>query len=140
MPTILFVEDTDTMQRMYGNALEREGFKVVLANSGGNALIKVEEQHYDVILLDLMLAGMSGLDFLQEGRIVTRYPETKVVVLSNADSESIINRVMAAGVTAYLVKAQYEPEQLAVYLKQLLATSAPSAPADPTSQSAAETA
>jgi CheY-like chemotaxis protein len=122
MAKVLLVEDTEQMQRMYSFGLVQEGFEVVIAASASAALAKMEEQPYDVILLDMMLSGMSGLDFLETGQITTKYPGSKIVVLSNVDNPNIIERAKAQGVTDYLIKAQYEPAQLAAYLKNMLAS------------------
>jgi CheY-like chemotaxis protein len=127
MARVLLVEDTEQMQRMYSFGLTQEGFDVVVAGSASLAIAKMEEQPYDVILLDMMLSGMSGLDFLETGQITSKYPDTKIVVLSNVDNPNVIARVKAQGVAAYLVKAQYEPAALADYLKQLL-SGQPAAP------------
>jgi len=74
-----------------------------------------------VVLLDLMLMGMSGLDFLEQSQVVAKHPETKIVVLTNVDNPEIMDRVKAQGVAGYLVKASVEPATLGDYLQKLLA-------------------
>jgi len=124
MAKVLLVEDTEEMQRMYAFGLQKEGFEVVTANSGGEALARMDEDHFEIILLDMMLGGMSGLDFLKEYDVKTKSPGTKVVVFTNLDNPNIKARIEAVGVDGYLNKSNYEPKQLADYLKQLLATAA----------------
>lgn len=130
MPSILLIEDTPEMQRVYQFGLEHEGFSVEVVGSAGEGLTHVESGHYDIILLDLMLMGMSGLDFLAQSNIRAKAPATKVVVLTNVDNPEIVERVKAHGVDGYLVKSNTDPTQVATYLKQLLAGTAPAT--DPT--------
>src|SRR5450756_1022299 len=80
MPKVLFIEDTETMQRMYSIGLVHEGFEVTVTPTAGQALDKVEHEHFDIIVCDLMLTGMSGLDFLEASGVQTKSPDTLVVL------------------------------------------------------------
>ena len=120
MPSVLYVEDTETMQNIYGFALKKEGFDVTIVGTAGEALARIEDFTYDIVLVDMMLSGMSGLDFLSQAKITDKHPSTKIIALSNVDSPNIIDKAKAFGVTEYLVKAQYEPPQLATHLKEVL--------------------
>jgi CheY-like chemotaxis protein len=130
MPKVLYVEDSEDMQRMYSLGLAKEGFEVVVAGTAGEALARVEDQHFDVILLDMMLSGMSGVDFLETYDVRTKSPGTIVIALSNIDNPNIIERAKAHGLAEYLVKSDYVPKQLADHLHQVLAARAakPAAP------------
>ena len=75
----------------------------------------------DKYLLDMMLAGMSGLDFLENFDVKTKSPGTIVVGLSAVGNPSIIERAKAHGVSEYLVKSDYLPRQVAARLRELLA-------------------
>ncbi len=120
MPSILLVEDTETILRMYTYGLEREGFTVFSASSGGEALEKLAGARYEVVILDLMLSGMSGLDVLTEYNVKTESPHTKLVVLTSVDNQHIIERAEAFRIDGYLVKSDYEPAALARYVRNLL--------------------
>jgi CheY-like chemotaxis protein len=120
MAAVLIVEDDETMRRMYAFGLQQEGFEVSVAASGGEALMRMDERYYDIIVLDMMLTGMSGLDFLNSYDVGAKSPGTKVVALTNLDNPVVAEKVMAKGVAAYLRKADYEPVTLAAYLKTLL--------------------
>jgi len=120
MPSILLIEDTETVRRMYSYGLEREGFEVTTASSGGEALARVEEGTFDVIILDMMLSGMSGLDFLTQYDVKTKSPQTKLVILSSVDNPNIVERAKAFRIDGYLVKSDYEPAALADYVRGLL--------------------
>jgi CheY-like chemotaxis protein len=120
MPTVLLLEDTEEIQRMYSFGLQQEGFKVTVSSTAGEALARIDEKAFDIIVVDLMLNGMSGLDFLIEGDVRVQYPFTKIVVFTNLDNPSIRARVESYGVDGYLTKSDYEPKQFAEYLKQLV--------------------
>lgn len=121
MPKVLLVEDTEQVQRMYSTGLINEGFEVTVAPTAGQALARVEEEQFDAILLDMMLGGMSGLDFLDEYDVKSRSADTLVVALTNVDNPEIMERAKQHGIANYLIKADYEPKVLALHLKELLA-------------------
>jgi DNA-binding response OmpR family regulator len=119
MPKILLVEDTEAIQKMYAYGLQQEGFEVTTASSAGEALAKMEGDKFDFILLDLMLTGMSGLDFLKAANVKTTSPGTRIVVLTNLDNPKIKETVESFGVDGYLNKSEYEPKQLSDFIKNL---------------------
>ena len=125
MPSVLLIEDTENVRNMYAFSLAHEGFDVVPVGSAGEGLSKLSERTYDVVLLDMMLSGMSGMDLLDNYDIKALSPETKLIVLSNFDSDTIIERAKKFNIDAYLTKAKYEPAQLVAFVKQLLAGTAP---------------
>lgn len=63
-PTVLIVEDDDELRALMAYALEQEGYQAVTAAAGVEGLDKARAQHPDVILLDMMMAGLSGSDVL----------------------------------------------------------------------------
>jgi len=120
MPRVLLVEDSEMIRNMYAMALKQHGFEVATAGSAGEALARVEEGQYDVILLDMLLSGMSGLDFLTSSDVRAKSPNTKIIALSNMDNPQIIEKARALGVNDYLNKADYEPSQLVAYIDKAL--------------------
>jgi two-component system alkaline phosphatase synthesis response regulator PhoP len=119
MATILLVEDDETIRTMYTTGLTKEGFSVTPVGTGPDALVLVGTQQFDFILLDMLLGGMSGLDFLQAAELQVKSPQTRVIGLSNVGSDNIIERAHVLGVVDFLEKAEFEPTKLAAYLKQL---------------------
>jgi CheY-like chemotaxis protein len=120
MPSILLIEDTEDIRKMYTFGLQHAGFEVTAASNAGEALLRVEERLFDVIILDMMMPGMSGLEFLATYDVKTVSPATKLVVLSSVDNPSIIERAQAFRIDGYLVKSDYEPTALADYIRGLL--------------------
>ncbi|HSX02354.1 MAG TPA: response regulator [Candidatus Saccharimonadia bacterium] len=124
MPSVLLVEDDDKIRNMYAFALRQEGFTVTDVGTAGEGLSLVQENTYDVILLDMLLSGMSGLDLLRNYNVALEAPQTKVVALTNMESEAVEAKATDLGVVAYLNKANNEPQQLVAFLKKLLGESA----------------
>jgi CheY-like chemotaxis protein len=123
MTRVLLVEDDTGVRNMNAFALSHSGFDVTLAESGAEAMRKMDDQPenapFDVILLDMLMMGMSGLDFLREYDVKKKSPKTKVIALTNFDSEQIHDKAKALGVDEYLDKSRYEPQELVKYLGSL---------------------
>lgn len=122
MTSVLLAEDDERIRAIYAFALEHEGFEVAMASSGAEALSWVEQRQFDVILLDMLMSGMSGLDFLRAYDVKTHCPQTKVIALTNFDSPQIVAKAQKLGVTQYLTKADYEPKEIVEYIRKLVAT------------------
>lgn len=113
---VLVVDDDGSVRLLVRRALEADGFEVGDAASGPEALGSVREQPPDVLILDLGLPGLSGLDVLRE---VRRLSDLPVLVLSGRTEEA--DRVMALEVGAddYVVKP-FLPRELAARVRALL--------------------
>jgi len=116
------IEDFPVMQKFYKNALEQEGYQLDVADDGEVALRMVAETDYDVILLDMLLPNVNGIEFLE--RFSSRPPQTKIIVLSDFTDESRIKRARELGVSDYLVKSDYPPSELVKKLNELDGVSA----------------
>ncbi len=101
-PTILLVDDDDAFRMVMSGELERLGFRVFTAESGGGALRQVEENRPDVILLDLRLPDMSGLDVLK--RVLKKNPESEVILLTGHGSIDTAIESIRAGAFDYISK------------------------------------
>ena len=101
MPKILLVDDDEELCSMLGAYLGAEGFQIELAHDGVSALAKALAQNFDVIVLDIMMPGMDGLEVL---RSLRRQKETPVLMLTarGEDVESVIGLEM--GADDYLAK------------------------------------
>jgi DNA-binding response OmpR family regulator len=82
--TILVVEDEDTLRDELSYQLEQEGYRVVRATDGGQALDRFRKEKPDLILLDLMLPVMSGVEVT---RVVRRESDVPILILTARDSE-----------------------------------------------------
>lgn len=105
---ILFVEDEGALQMTLGSALEREGFEVVAALNGEEALRLAQSENPDIILLDLILPKQSGFDVLRALKSGVGTKDIPVIVLTNLEGIAEVDRALELGASAYLVKANYE--------------------------------
>lgn len=102
VPKILVVDDDQEMRRLLEDVLTREGFHVTQAANGSEALLKIQEVSYQVIVLDKIMTDLSGLDILPE--IKRLRPGAQVILITAfADRETCVE-AMGKGATAYLAK------------------------------------
>jgi two-component system response regulator ResD len=113
---ILVVDDEARIRRLVRMYLEREGYEIEEAEDGDTALAKAVETDYDLILLDLMLPGMDGIDVCQELR---KKKATPVIMLTARGEET--NRIQGfeVGADDYVVKP-FSPRELVHRVKALL--------------------
>lgn len=100
--TILLVEDTPSLARLYNQYLEGEGLSVIMVGTGREALQNITENAPDIILLDLRLPDMDGLDILRE--VQSRELPCDVVVITAHGSINVAVEAMRAGAYDFLVK------------------------------------
>jgi CheY-like chemotaxis protein len=121
MAKIMLVEDDPMIAEIYQRKFETAGFEVVNAVTGKEVLKYALETRFDLILLDMVLPEMSGIDVLKELRNNPLYDENlKVVVLSNLSKAENEKEVMAAGANGFIGKTQYSPSELITEIKRLL--------------------
>ncbi len=117
---ILVVEDTELLRRMYADKLAQDGYSVLPAGDGLEALALLKSHTVDLILLDLVMPRMSGLEMLD---IVKRDPRMKdipVIVLSNLGQESDVQKGIEMGAVDYLVKNEARPADVSVKITAVL--------------------
>ncbi|MBW4061065.1 response regulator [Candidatus Saccharibacteria bacterium] len=110
LPKIMIVEDDDIIREVYTLKFELEGFPVTAAENGQIALERAASFEPDIILLDMMMPVMGGLDFMRAWRAL---PEraAEVIVFSNISAPNQMNEVLALGASEYWVKSDYTPDR-----------------------------
>ncbi|MGL4882043.1 MAG: response regulator [Waterburya sp.] len=104
MKTVLVVDDLQAQLNLISGYLKQEGFKVVTAENGNEALVKASAQAPDLVITDLVMPEMSGLEFC---RALKKNPETaNIPVIACTTKDRDIDKKWAKkqGVVAYLVK------------------------------------
>lgn len=101
-PTVLVVDDEQDFVETLVKRLERRGFKVTGVGGGQEALLKLGEKSFDVVILDVMMPGMDGIETLREIKLA--WPKTQVILLSGHGGEEMGMRGMAYGAYSYLLK------------------------------------
>jgi DNA-binding response OmpR family regulator len=106
---ILLVEDDATLSDAFSILLTKEGFNVVTAFNGKEALEKTKDTTIDLILLDLLMPVMDGREFLEAYDNKDLIP---IIVFSNLDAKSDVDEIFKLGVTRYMLKAWASPKEL----------------------------
>lgn len=119
-PTVLFIEDDPLLLKMYETKFKSEGFRVLSAQDGEEGLNLATTEKVDLIILDLMMPKLSGLDMLERLRAQSGGKSHVVIVLTNLTKEEEIKRAMDLGVKEYLVKADLTPNEVADKVKAYL--------------------
>ena len=117
---ILIVEDDPVLLRMYTEKFTFEGFKVLNAHDGEEALTISSQGKIDIILLDIMLPKMSGTDFLERFRQTPDGKEVPVLALTNLTEQEEKDKALKLGVKEFLIKAMQTPEQVVEKIKSHL--------------------
>ncbi|CAN5692544.1 hypothetical protein BH23PAT2_BH23PAT2_02130 [soil metagenome] len=112
MQKILIVEDEQTLNEAYKMILEKNGYTVYSAFNGKEALEVTKEIEPDLILLDLLMPSMSGIEFLKAYKPREEHPDVKIVVFSNMDTKDDIDTAHELGADKYMLKAWASPKEL----------------------------
>ena len=121
MAKILLVEDDEFIAEIYQKKLVDAGFEVVNVKTGREVLKRVTETTYDLVLLDMVLPELSGMEVLQELRTKPEYDQNlKVVVFSNLSSPEEQEAAKKAGATGFISKTNFSPSQVIDEVKRYL--------------------
>jgi CheY-like chemotaxis protein len=117
---ILVVEDTDLLRRMYKDRLILDGYEVFDAPDGLAALAVLRDQSVDLVLLDLIMPRMGGLQVLEAIKNDPRTSALPVVILTNLGEEETIEQAMALGAVDYLIKNETRPADVSEKVRMTL--------------------
>jgi len=115
---ILIVEDDELMLRMYQKLFSYVGFETVVAKDGEEGLSLALSEKPKLIVLDIMMPKINGLDVL---KALKENPETKnipVVLLTNLSDDAVLTDAFRLGATGYLIKSQIANNELIDEVKQ----------------------
>lgn len=112
MANILIVEDEATLNDAYGIILRQQKHDVRQVFDGRAALDAVNEAAPDLILLDLRMPVMSGIEFLKALDPAKTHPHMKIIIFSNYDVQDDIDEAFKLGATRYMLKAWASPKEL----------------------------
>lgn len=120
MAKILIIEDDKLLSDAYKLILEKHGHDIVTAFNGKEGLQKAEQHKPKIILLDLLMPEMDGIEFLGEYDVKNKHPEVAVVILSNLGDEKRVEKAMELGAYKYIVKAHAKPDELSMIVNHLI--------------------
>ena len=116
---VLVVDDTPANREMLSRRLARQGYSVDTAPEGATALRMLDERPYDVVLLDVMMPGMNGLDVLRTIRLTRAPTELPVIMATAKDSSHDVVEALELGASDYVTKPLDFPVVLARVRTQL---------------------
>lgn len=118
IPNILIVDDEEDVRERLGNLISRKIICTVeKASSGEDALLKLKSKTFDLVVLDIKMPGLSGIDVMKEALKFT--PQTKFLAISGYDSHEIAEQALKAGAVDFLPKPQSQ-EAIQIKLKEIL--------------------
>lgn len=123
MIKILFIEDEPALQKALGDFLQRQGYEVAAALNGADGLAAARRDRPDVVLLDLVLPRLSGMEVLERFREDPNLATVPVIVLTNVESNEAVEQAVALGAKAYLLKTNYRLEEVLEKIEGVLGQS-----------------
>lgn len=121
LKTILCIEDEHFISELYSRALTKAGYSVTIMLSGDDGLVAAQTDSFDLILLDLMTPGITGMEILDVLKDPTKTPKlhSKIIITTNLDQEESMRDELEKKADGYLIKAEITPKQLVAIVKQM---------------------
>ena len=120
MSKVLIIDDEQELLNMYQQAFSSTGFESMIAENGEIGIKMAKDQKPNVILLDIIMPKMNGLDVLAEIKKDPEIKEIPVILLTNLSEECSGEKAKELGAAGYLVKAETEPAQVVEFVKKTL--------------------
>ena len=120
MKHILLVEDDPFIRDLYFTKLEEAGFSVDIAETGAQAIDKIQEEKPDLILLDIVLPSRDGWSVLKKVKQDDKLKRIIVAMLTNLGQKQEAEKGLKLGAEKYFIKAHYTPQQVVEEIKELL--------------------
>ena len=116
---VLVIEDNETLNEAYKLILEKDGHEVTTAFNGEEGLEKLKDLSPDLILLDMLMPKMDGLEFLRHFS-PSKFPNTTIIILSNLNEDEQVEEARKLGAHRYILKANTSPRELAVKVNHII--------------------
>ena len=118
--TVLLVEDEIDLVDLYTEILTEAGYVVLASYDGEDGIYKAKNEHWDLLLLDIMLPEKDGMAVLEEIQDVEGGKKGPIVLLTNLNSEDLIERGYKLGADDYLIKSEISLEDITKKVQQYL--------------------
>ncbi|HEY4964034.1 MAG TPA: response regulator [Candidatus Saccharimonadales bacterium] len=118
---VLIIEDEHFIGELYERALLRSGYEVTINVDGVKALSEAQTNAYDIILLDLMLPNLNGIEILRTLRDPSATPnlKAKIIITTNLEQRDDIRADIEKQADGYVVKAELTPSELVEFLDNI---------------------
>ncbi len=121
MGRILIVDDDSILRSIFTHLLSRIGYQVDAASDGQEALSKANAHEPDLIVLDMLMPKMDGIEFLRAYDVIKTHPKVKVITFSISDEPQTVKEALALGVIGYMTKSQLSPRGMVQVIEDTLA-------------------
>lgn len=118
--SILIVEDEAALSEAYQLVLQQAGYNVSVVFNGKEALQLSKTLEPDIILLDLRMPQMDGVEFLRRYKLKDEHPGVRVLIFSNYDMQKEIDEAFKLGADRYMLKAWASPKELLQVIEDTL--------------------
>lgn len=118
--TILVVDDSASLRQVVSIALKGAGYDVIEGVDGKDALTKLNGQKIHLIISDVNMPNMNGIEFVKAAKQLPAYKFTPVIMLTTESGEAMKQEGQAAGAKAWVVKPFQPPQMLAAVSKLIL--------------------
>ncbi|HVW23592.1 MAG TPA: response regulator [Candidatus Saccharimonadales bacterium] len=115
---VLCIEDEHFIAELYARALTTAGYQVTVIGDGKQGLAAAETNQYDIILLDLMVPNLTGIEILRALRDPARVPpiRSKIIITTNLEQREDVRADIEKQADGFLIKAELTPRELANFL------------------------
>ena len=121
MSKVILVEDDELFVKMYQKKFSREGIDLEVAFNGEEGFSKIKAQKPNLIILDLMMPKMGGVELLSKLRAEADLKDTPVIVLTNLNTGSEeVNEALSLGVKETVLKTNVTPEQIVEIVRKYI--------------------
>ncbi|HVV66546.1 MAG TPA: response regulator [Candidatus Saccharimonadales bacterium] len=118
---ILCIEDEHFISELYARALSKSGYRVTSMSDGQKGLAEAETNKYDIILLDLMVPNLTGIEILRKLRDPARVPplKSKIIITTNLEQREDVRAEIEKQADGYLIKAEITPHELVDFVNRV---------------------
>jgi len=117
---VLLIEDEDSIRQIYKDELDFAGFQTDDFGMAKDGLAAFKNNYYDVVVLDIILLDMNGLDVLKEMKKDKQKKDIPILLLTTITQDIIVKKGLALGAKAYLQKDLITPDKLVGKIKEIL--------------------
>jgi DNA-binding response OmpR family regulator len=120
MRKVLIVEDDNFLQGLEATKVKKEGYEVITASNGQEALKKIHEKGVDLVLLDLILPQFDGFEILKQLKADEKLKNIPVIIFSNLSEDKDIDKAKSMGANDFLVKSNFTLDELVQHINRIL--------------------
>lgn len=118
--TIMIVDDSESLRQVVNIALSGAGYKVLEAKDGVDGLAKLDGSKVHLIISDVNMPNMNGIDFVKEVKTLAKYRFTPIIMLTTENQEYLMEESRKAGAKAWMVKP-FKPAEMLQAVAKILA-------------------